>query len=263
MSILELFEFTLKFNLAAPDTATWIYVLLTLIVFVFVLGWGWGKMWNREWSLGSHAGSLILILVFGVLAAYSIFNLRGISRMEYWFQQQRLTLARSIADSGRFNRSVLTATWDKVKSKGGQEGLSPPAEGGNEIRLKTPEDAFALASTAAEETRSTLRNKLPFSLGVPISTRNPTDIATETVDTIRFDASRFPTIAAANNEWCSTAATLQANHALDTAYATLKPGIQDLKTTCFWLLIASIVIPIITIPARALADIKINPTPKR
>lgn len=52
MSILELFEFTLKFNLAAPDTATWIYVLLALIFFVFALGWGWGKMWNREWSLG-------------------------------------------------------------------------------------------------------------------------------------------------------------------------------------------------------------------
>ena len=259
MNILELFEFTLKFNLAAPDTATWIYVLLTLIFFVSVLGWGWGKMWNREWSLGGHIGSLILILVFGVLAAYSIFNLRGISRMEDWFQQQRLTLARSIADSGRFNRSVLTSTWDQIISKSKQEGLTPPNEGGNEIRLNTPEDAFTLASTAAEETRSTLRNKLPFSLGIPISTRNPTDIATEAVDAIRFDSKRFPTIAAANNEWSSTAATLQTNHALDTAYATLKPGTQDLKTACVWLLIASLLIPAFAIPVNALTDIKINP----
>jgi hypothetical protein len=137
MSILELFEFTLKFNLAAPDTATWIYVLLTLIFFVFALGWGWGKMWNREWSLGGHVGSLILVLVCALLVAYSIFNLRGISRMEDWFQQQRLTLARSIADSGRFNRSVLTATWDQIVSKSKQEGLTPPSEGGNEILLKT------------------------------------------------------------------------------------------------------------------------------
>jgi hypothetical protein len=263
MSIFELFEFTLKFNLAAPDTATWIYVFLTVILFVFVIGWGWGKLWNREWSLGGHVGSLILILVFGVLASYSIFNLRGISRMEDWFQQQRLTLARSIADSGRYNRAVLTSTWDQIVSKGGQEGLTPPNEGGNEIRLSTPEDAFTLASTAAEETRATLRNKLPFSLGIPISTRNPTDIATETVDAIRFDSNRFPTVANSINEWSSTAATLQANHALDTAYATLKPGTLNLKTACFWLLIATLAIPVVLIPASALGDIKINPNPKR
>jgi hypothetical protein len=154
---------------------------------------------------------------------------------------------------------VLTSTWDQIVSNSKQEGLTPPHEGGNEIRLNTPEDAFALASTAAEETRSTLRNKLPFSLGIPISTRNPTDIATEAVDAIRFDSKRFPTIAAVNNEWSSTAATLQTNHALDTAYATLNPGTQDLKTACLWLLIASLVIPAFAIPMKALADIKINP----
>ena len=204
-------------------------------------------------------GSLILILIFGVLASYSIFNLRGISRMESWFQQQRLTLARSIADSGRYNRAVLTSTWDQIVSKGGQEGLTPPNEGGNEIRLSTPEDAFALASTAAEETRATLRNRLPFSLGIPISTRNPTDIATETVDAIRFDSNRFPTVANSINEWSSTAATLQSNHALDTAYTALKPGAQDLKTACLCLLVASLLIAAFTIPINALADIKINP----
>lgn len=263
MSLPELFEFTFKFNLAVPDTATWIYVILPPIFFIFVLGLGWGKMWNREWSLGGHVSSLFLILFFAACAAYSIFNLYGISRMENWFQQQRLTLARSIADSGRFNRSVLTSTWDQIVSKSKQEGLTPPSEGGNEIRLNTPEDAFALASTAAEETRSTLRNKPPFSFGIPISTRNPTDIATEAVDAIRFDSKRFPTIAAANNEWTSTAATLQANHALDTADAALKPEMQDLKTACLWLLIASIIIPAFAIPMNALADIKINPTPKR
>lgn len=259
MSILELFEFTLKFNLAAPDKATWIYVILTLIFFLFVLGWLWGKAWNREWSLSGHLGSFGLVTVFGLLAAYSVFNLRGISRMEDWFQQQRLTLARSIADSGRFNRSVLTSTWDQLVSQGGQEGLSPPLEGGNEIRLNTPEDAFALALTAAEEARSALRPKPPFSLGVPISTRNPVDIATEAVDAIRFDASRFPTIAATNNEWSSTAATLQTNHALDTANATLKPGMQDLKIASIWLLVGSLVVPAIVILMNALADIKINP----
>lgn len=259
MSILELFEFTLKFNLAAPDTATWIYTLLIAVLVVLGFGLVWGKMWNRDWSLGGHVGSLILVLLCAAGSSYAIFNLQGISRMEDWFQQQRVTLARSIADSGRFKRSVLLSTWNQLDSKGGQEGLTPPVEGGNEIRLNSPEDAFSLASTAAEETRSTLRNKLPFSLGIPIATRNPTDIATEAVDAINFDASRFPTIAASTNEWSGTAATIQANHALDTAYATLKPGTQDLKTACLGLLIASLLIPAFAIPMSALADIKINP----
>lgn len=263
MTIFQILEFTFKLSIAAPETATWIYILLTLLFFIFAIGWGWGKMWNREWSLGGHVGALFMILAFGLLAAYSVFNLRGISRMEDWFQQQRMTLARSVADSGRFNRSVLKSTWDQVAPKSSQEGLTPPTEGGTEVRLNTPEDAFVLASTAADETRSTLRNKLPFSLGVPISTRNPSDIATEAVDAIRFDSKRFPTIAAENNEWSKTAATIQANHALDTAHATIKPGLQDLKTASFWLLIASFLVPAFAIPMSALADIKINPTPKR
>lgn len=263
MSLLELFEYTLKFNLAAPATTTWIYMLLIAVLVVLGIGLVWGKMWNREWTLGGHVGSLIIVLLCALGAAYGVFNLQGASRMENWFQQQRLTLARSIADSSRFNRSVLLSTWDQIVSKGGQEGISPPIEGGNEIRLGSPEDAFALAATAAEETRATLRNKLPFSLGVPISTRNPTDIATETIDTVHFDASRYPTIVASTNEWSSTAATLQANHALDTAYATLKPGTQSLKTASLILLISSLLIPALAIPMSALADIKINPTPKR
>ena len=263
MSILQLFEFTFKFSLSAPDTATWIYVILILIVFILAIGLGWGKMWNREWSLGGHVGSLILILIFAMLAAYSVFNLRGISRMETWFQQQRTTLAHSIADSAKFNRTVLIAAWDKLNPRGKQEGLTPPAEGGNDIRLATPEDAHALATIAAEETRSALRNKMPFSLGLPIATRNPADIATEAVDAIRFDASRFPTVVAASNEWSSTAATLQANHALDTAYNTLSPGLLDLKVACLWLLFVSVAIPVIAVPWNALKDIKVNPTTKR
>lgn len=264
MSLLELFEYTLKFNLAAPATTTWIYMLLIAVLVVLGIGLVWGKMWNRDWTLGGHVGSLIIVLLCALGAAYGVFNLQGASRMENWFQQQRLTLARSIADSSRFNRSVLLSTWDILISRNpdSQKGLTPPIEGGNEIRLGSPEDAYALASTAAEETRAALRNKLPFSLGIPISTRNPTDIATETVDTVRFDASRYPTIVASTNEWSSTAATLQANHALDTAYATLKPGTQSLKTASLILLISSLLIPALAIPMSALADIKINPKSK-
>ena len=245
------------------DTATWIYVVLVFIIFLIGVGIIWGRLWNKEWSLGGHPGSLVLILIFGLLAAYAVFNLRTTSQMEGWFKSQRSTLARSIADSGRFNRSVLTATWNQLAPAGGQQELTPPDQAGNELRLNTPEEAFTLSLTAAEETRGALRSKPPFILGIPLATKSPKDIATETVDLISFDASRFPTIVPAANEWTSTAATIQTNHALDTAHATLKPGLTDLRTACFWLLIASIGIPLITIPIAALNDIKINPTPKR
>jgi hypothetical protein len=83
---------TFKFSLAAPETATWVYVLLTLILFVFVIGLGLGKLLNRDWNFGSHLCSLVLVLVFAGLAAYAVFNLRGISRMEAWFQRKRGTI---------------------------------------------------------------------------------------------------------------------------------------------------------------------------
>lgn len=262
MSLLELLEYTLKFNIAAPTTAMWIYMLLIAVFVVFGFGFIWGKMWNSEWKLGSQVGSLFLVLVCAIGAAYAVFNVQGASRMENWFQEQRLSLARSIAESSRFSRSVLLSTWDQISAKGGQDGLTPPIEGGDEIRLNSPEDAYALASTAAEETRAALRNKPPFSLGVPITTRSASDIATETIEIVRFDANRYPAIVTSHNEWSSTAATIQANHALETAYASLKPGTQSIKIAGIILLLSSLVIPALAIPMSALNDIKINPKPK-
>lgn len=260
---LDLLEFTFRFNWDASHKATWIYAFLTFVIFVALLGWVWGKMWNREWTAGGHVGAIACVALFGGLAAYSVLNLRGIAEMEEWFQQQRLTLARSTADSPTLNRSVLLLTWDKIFSKGGQQDISPPAEGGNEIRLNTPEDAFILASTAAGEARSTLRTKPPFSWGLPLVTKSPEEIATGAVDAVRWDGSRFPTVITPSNEWSRTAVTLQANHALDTAYTLLKPGIKDLKAASFWLLVTSWLISMILIPLKALADIKVNPSPRR
>jgi hypothetical protein len=261
MSLIKLFEFTFFFNIAAFNIAIWIYTLLAAVVVVLLFGLVWGKMWNREWSLGGHLGSLTLVLCCACCAAFSVFNLVGASRMEGWFEQQRQTLASSVADSTSFNRSVLLSTWDQIISKGGQDGLTPPIEGGDELRLTTPEDAHTLSLTAAEECRSVLRNREPFSFGVPVSTRNSKDVATETVDNVNF--SRYPTTVSSNNEWSSTAATIQANHALDTAYNALKPNKQSLQTACWILLLCSLLFSALVIPMNALADIKINPNPKR
>lgn len=259
MTWFDLFDFIFRFNVAISDTATWIYVLITLLGVIIGLGLLWGKMWNHEWRFGGHPGSLLIVGSFALLSAYSVFNLRGVSRVESWMKEQRSTLARSIAGSGHFNRSVLRSTWTQLSTSGGQQGLTPPDQAGNEIRLNNPEEAFALAANAADETRSALRTKMPFVIGAPLSTKSANEIATEAIDAVQFDANRYPTVVPADNEWSKTAATLQANHALDTAYDQLRPRLDDLKTASTWLLAISLFLPALLIPMSAIKDIKVDP----
>lgn len=259
MTWFDLFEFIFRFNVAISDTATWIYILIVLLSVIIGMGFLWGKMWNRDWSFGGHLGALSMVCFFAILCAYSVFNLRGVSRVESWTKEQRSSLPRSIAGSGHFNRSVLRSAWTELSASGGQQGLTPPDQAGNEIRLNNPEEAFALASTAAEETRSALRSKMPFVIGAPLSTKSANEIATEAVDAVQFDSSRYPTVVSADNEWSKTAATLQANHAMDTAYDQLKPWLEDLKTASTWLLVISLLLPAILIPMGAIKDIKVDP----
>ncbi|MDA7538390.1 tetraspanin family protein [Akkermansiaceae bacterium] len=262
MSLFNLLEFTLKFNLASSDVAAWIYVALVLAIFVIGFGVIWGKCWSRGWSLSGHFGTLTIVVMAGVLAAYSAFNLRGASQMESWFKDQRATLANSVADSSRFKRNVIVSTWDSLASQGGQDGLTPPLEGGDEVRLNSQEDAIVLASAAAEEAKSSLRVKMPFKLGIPVSARDPRDVALEAIESIGFAADRYPAVVASTNEWADTAATLQANYAIDTAYELIGPEIGQLRSISFWLLITSALIALIVVPMSALSSIKINPTSK-
>jgi hypothetical protein len=100
---------------------------------------------------------------------------------------------------------------------------------------------------------------MPFLIGAPLSTKSANEVATEAVDAIQFDASRYPTVVPADNEWSKTAATLQANHALDTTYDQLKPRLADLKTASIWLLAVSLLLPALLIPMGAVTDIKVDP----
>lgn len=140
--------------------------------------------------------------------------------------------------------------------------MTPPDQGGNELRLSKPEDAFALATNAAIEARAVLSSRPPFLFGVPVATKKPETVASEAVDAVGFDATLFPTIVGASNEWSRTAATIQAHNALDTATASLQPGLNDLMVASWWLLGFAVVVPIILIPMSAVHDITINPRPR-
>jgi hypothetical protein len=261
MTLFDLFEFVFRFALGASSAATWIWVIITFIVFIFLIGSLWGRAWNKEWSLTGHGGFLATVLIFATLAAYAVFNLRTIAGMEEWFKQQRLTLPRSVSESSRLKRSVIVETWSRLEPKQGQQDLTPPDQSGDKVRLSSPEDAVVLATVAAEEARSALRSKPPFTFGAPLDTKSPEDIASETVDALKLNPSAFPKTVSSDNEWTATAATLQANHALDTTTSLLKPKLSDLKTACLWLLSISILIPFVFGALRALEDIKVNPKP--
>lgn len=261
MSLLDLFEYVFRFSLGASSAATWIWVIITFVIFIFIIGSLWGRAWNRAWSLTRHGGFLAMVLIFAALASYAVFNLRTVSGMEDWFKQQRATLPNAVSDSGRLKRTVIVETWSRLEPKQGQQDLTPPDQSGDQVRLNTPEDAVVLASVAAEETRDSLRTKPPFIFGAPLDTKSPDTIASETIDALKLDASAFPRTVSSENEWTATAATLQVNHALDTAQNLLKPKLADLKAACLWLLCLSIVIPFVFGAVWALEDIKVNPKP--
>ena len=261
MTFFDAFEFLFRFAVGASSAATWIWVAITFIVFIFLIGSLWGRAWNREWRLTRHGGFLVTVLVFACLAAYAVFNLQSIARMEEWFKQQRATLPNAVSDSARLKRSVIVETWNRLEPKQGQQDLTPPDQSGDQIRINTPEDAVILASVAAEEARASLRTKPPFIFGAPLETLSPDDIASETVDALKLGETAFPRTVSSENEWTATAATLQVNHALDTAQNLLKPKLADLKTACLWLFALSVLIPFVFAAIRAIEDIKVNPKP--
>lgn len=261
MTFLDASEFVFRFSSGAFNAATWIWVVIIFILFLGFFGSLWGKLWNREWSLMRHRGHFLVILALALGAAYSVFNLRSISAMDSWFTQQRTTLPGAVANSGRLKRSIIVETWNRLEPKQGQQELAPPDQSGDQVRLNTPEDAIVLATVAAEEARTALRSRPPFIFGTPLETKSPDTIATETIDALKVGAGAYPRTVGSENEWTATAATLQVNHALDTARTLLTPKLQELKTASLWLLGLWTLFAIVYGAVRAVEDIKINPKP--
>jgi hypothetical protein len=259
MNNLETLEFIFQFALGASSVASWIWAIVTFLGILFVVGSLWGRAWNREWRLTSHGGLFTAVLIMALLSSFAVLNLRTVIRMETWFQEQRADLAKSVADSSRLKRTVLVETWTRLNATQAQTDLVPPDQSGDQVRLNTPEDAALLASVAAEEARAALRLKPPFLFGAPLETKSPTDIAAETADIVKITATGFPRTVSSENEWTTTAATLQVNYALDTTQSLLNPRLGDLKTASIWLIIITLLLLIGLISQRSLSDIQINP----
>ncbi|MDC0271465.1 hypothetical protein OAK70_04620 [Akkermansiaceae bacterium] len=263
MNLTDTLKFLFDFTISNSDSITWIYSGIFFVAALVLLGVVWGKAWNKSWSLFGSMGIAIFVFVLCLIGTYGIFNLRAASRVDQWLTNQRSFLAKTIPDSGRYNRSVLESAWVKLAAIGGQQGLNPPDQGGNEIRLNNANEALTLAEAASEEVSSILRTKPPFIYGAPLILQDDENASAEAVELIGFSKLNYPVIITAANEWSSTVATLQANHAIDAAQTELNESIDQAKRVSNIQWIASILIMVIIIPAAALNDIKINPKPNR
>jgi hypothetical protein len=257
MPDLDTIEFVMRFALGLPTVAAWLWAIATALAIFFLIGLFGGRIWNHSWSLSFGLGSLVAL--FALLGGYSVFNLRTISNTETWLKEQRTTVAQSIAKANRFQRSVLVETWAQLEPAGGQTGLTPPDQSGDQIRLTSPEDAILLSTVSAEKARSALRLKPPFIFGASLDTRSAKDIATEAMDAVKIGAGGFPRTVPSDNEWTVTAATIQSNHAFDSCTARLTPKLNELKSACHLLLGMSVLFPLIICSVKALDDIKVNP----
>jgi hypothetical protein len=181
----------------------------------------------------------------------------GADRTTAWIEAERENLARQLAASGTLNREAFRNAWEKLQPLGGQDDLTAPAEGGNELRLRSEEDAKVVAYTAADIVKRPLLIQGPFSFGAPCIVRDPGAVASDVVAAIPAPA--YPVKISPNNEWSRAAVTAQVGTALESASKALFIPTQELKFALVWFGALLLFIQIVLIPITAVGDIKENP----
>ena len=132
------------------------------LVGFFIFGLFWGRAWNSKWGFVNHLPSAIMNAVFGVALAGAALLWIGAVRTSSWIDAQRDGTSSQIAGSGVFNREVLRDAWDKISPLGGQQELTAPADGGNEIRLNNANETHIFAASAATMIKRYLPSYGPF-----------------------------------------------------------------------------------------------------
>ena len=257
MNLLDSLEFTLRLTFYSADSSIWIWVIVSFLLVFVVLGYLWGRAWNQRWAYSNHIGQSVLSLVLALLTAYAVMNWRASQQVERWLGNQWDPIIRSIADAGTFNRNVLRKTWEKLQPLGGQQDLTPPVEGGNELRLNSPEEALVLATTAAAETKDPLRSKVPFVWGCVLTLKDPSLIAAEVAEVV--PAPTYPVVVSPANVWTKSAAAIQAGYALDVCRKSIHAPMVFLRTAAGWLFAILLVLQFLLISIAALNDIKTHP----
>lgn len=258
MNYFDSLEFAFRLFLYRVDAAAVVWAGVAFLFSLFIVGLLWGRLWNRSWGLFSRIGNFLLSLFCAFLLATTTIGFYGAHRALEKVETFRQLVARELVGKGTTNRQILEDSWSKLEPLGGQQDLTAPSLGGNELRLNSRDDVIILAETASEEAKSQLRFKPPFVFGVPLFTRSSEDIANSVADAVT--APVFPVVVGPDNEWSKSATTLQVNYAMDQALTTMKRPVESLRNSLIWFGVIVLLVQTLLTTVIALADIKANPS---
>jgi hypothetical protein len=256
MSFSESFEFITKLSFGNADPISYGLSLVAFCFCLFVLASLWGTLWNRKWSLGKHLPTTIACALFALLVALLVLQWRATDSALAWLSAQRNAAVQQNGGSGADNRLIFRKAWDKLQPLGGQDGLTPPADGGNELRINNETEARILVMSAAESAPSQLRIREPFRYGLPLSVRDSSTIASEFNGISAVD---FPVTVNPANDWVRSGLAAQTIFAFDNAARRLSDPLKSLQTSILAVIVSLIVFQIVIVATSAFRDIRENP----
>ncbi|QQL43762.1 hypothetical protein [Sulfuriroseicoccus oceanibius] len=216
----------------------------------------WGRLWNKQWTIGDHLVTTTTSLLLAVIGATSVYLALVTHKAFDSIENQRAEVSQTISSNGKFNREVLLATWAKIAHKGGQEGLTPPSEGGNELRINGPAEALVLSTTAAELASQQRRDFSLFSSGIQEPEISPELTGSRALAEVGFPSSDYPVIVSPANIWTSTAVTVGTGRAVDKLLKELAKPFSLLQTIALVALGISLMSQLLIVATTALNDIK-------
>jgi hypothetical protein len=253
----ESFKFLTNLTLGHFDLLGVLLAGIGFLVSFVLCGLIWGLAWNKKWGFSLHLYTTVFSAVTAVVLGFLILEWWNSNQALIWLGLQRGTVTQQISSDGTANRQIFKKAWEQLQPFGGQDGLTPPTIGGNEIRLNNDSEAQILASVAAESSRSQLLLKQPFQFGAPLALRDSQSVAAEVA--ANSGSTIYPILVTPSNTWIRNGLTIQINHAFDHAAKQLKEPLADLATV---LLIAASLLLLVqagVIATCSLGDIKENP----
>lgn len=255
MNTLDTFLFAYRAEFGSLTLTPFIWGGLALLISFFLFGLLWGKSWNRRWSLGSW--SMALNLLAALLLAGVVFGLSSAAGTATWIDGLRNSLVSQVSASGALNREIFRDAWKELQPLGGQNELTSPEEGGNELRLNNSEEARVLSNTAAADVKRHLLAEGPFALGAPMYVHDPAAVAEEVRNSV--PAPTYPVIIGPANAWSKAAVEAQVYTALDSANKTLGTPLATLRSALLWAVIVVSLLQILLTAVTACGDIKAYP----
>jgi hypothetical protein len=256
MSLSQTLEFITKLSFGNADPLNYASAFVSFSFCFVVLGGLWGKLWNRNWSLGKHLPTAIASGFFALFLAMLVLQWRTTNGALASLAEQRTAALQQIVGSGADNRLILRKAWDKLLPLGGQEGLTPPLLGGNELRINNGAEARILVMAAADSAASQLRIREPFLYGLPLTVRDSSTIASESN---YASVAYFPVTVNPANDWVRNGLAAQASFAFDNAARLLNDPLKRLDTLVIAVISSLIALQMTIVATSAFRDIKENP----